>query len=161
MLLFKVYYIIMLHYMCIFFHKLLLCDFHVYFLSEFREQPQFSVVKGSSLCVILVFSSYLLTKFNNLRSFEENMILLNIQKKWTKKLRLPLCCAYLVCLWCSQQLQAPFVLVNRHHQSICPSRRCLCSPSTNWKVGGYCPYLSRWTQSSDTGLQASKYIMPG
>lgn len=75
--------------MCIFFHKLLLCDFHVYFLSEFREQPQFSVVKGSSLCVILVFSSYLLTKFNNLRSFEENMILLNIQKKWTKKLPPP------------------------------------------------------------------------
>lgn len=78
--LFKVYYI-MLHFMCILFHKLLLCDFHVYFISEFREQPQFSVVKWSSLCVILVFSSCLLTKFNNLRSFEENMILLNIQKK--------------------------------------------------------------------------------
>lgn len=38
-LLFKVYYIIMLHFMCIFFPKLFLCDFHVYFLSEFREQP--------------------------------------------------------------------------------------------------------------------------
>lgn len=71
----------MLHYMRIFFHKLLLCDFHVNFLSEFREQPQFSVVKGSSLCVILVFSSCLLTKFNNLRSFEENMILLKVVDK--------------------------------------------------------------------------------
>lgn len=80
-LLFKVYYIIMLHFMCIFFHKLLLWDFHVSFLSEFREQPHFNVVKGSSLCVIMVFSSCLLTKFNHLRSFGENMMLLNIQKK--------------------------------------------------------------------------------
>lgn len=42
---------------------------------------RFSIVKGSSLCVILVISSCLMTKFNNLRIFEENMILLNIQKK--------------------------------------------------------------------------------
>lgn len=71
-------FIILCYILCVF-HN---CCFVIFmFLSEFRDQPQFSVVKGASLCVILVFSSCLLTKFTNLRSFKENMILLNIQKK--------------------------------------------------------------------------------